>query len=66
MKPVFAALVVLALSSPSDQTAKEGRGAPGPHKILIELVNANHEVFPGQSRTVTFTIPAGASHAHAH
>ena len=30
---------------------------PGPHKIRIDLVNANHEVFPGQSKTVTFTIP---------
>lgn len=37
---------------------------PGPHKILIELVNTNHEVFDGQSETVTFTIPKGASHAH--
>ena len=37
---------------------------PGPHKIRIELVNANHEVFPGQSKTVTFTIPDGASHTH--
>ena len=37
---------------------------PGPHKIRIELVNANHEVFPGQSKTVTFTIPKGASHSH--
>jgi hypothetical protein len=37
---------------------------PGPHTILIELVNANHEVFPGQSKTVTFTVPKGASHAH--
>jgi uncharacterized protein DUF6130 len=37
---------------------------PGPHKIRIELVNANHEVFPGQSETVTFTIPDGASHSH--
>ena len=39
---------------------------PGPHKILIELVNANHEVFPGQSTTVTFTVPKGASRTHAH
>ena len=39
---------------------------PGPHKIRIELVNANHEVFPGQSETVTFTIPKGASRSHAH
>ena len=39
---------------------------PGPHKIRIELVNTNHEVFPGQSRTVTFTIPKGASTSHSH
>ena len=38
---------------------------PGPHEIRIDLVNANHEVFPGQSKTVTFTIPEGArSHSH--
>ena len=37
---------------------------PGPHKILVELVDANHAVFPGQSKTVTFTIPEGASHSH--
>ena len=37
---------------------------PGPHKVLIELVNANHEVFPGQSKTVTFTVPKGAVHSH--
>ncbi len=30
---------------------------PGPHKVLIELVDANHQVFPGPSKTVTFTIP---------
>src|SRR5688572_26534926 len=30
---------------------------PGPHKVKISLVDANHEVFPGQSKTVTFTIP---------
>jgi uncharacterized protein DUF6130 len=39
---------------------------PGPHKILIELVNANHEVFPGQSKTVTFTVGKGASGSHSH
>src|SRR5580765_619497 len=39
---------------------------PGPHKILIELVDANHEVFPGQSKTVTFTVPKGASHSQFH
>ena len=39
---------------------------PGPHKIRIDLVNANHQVFPGQSKTVTFTIPEGASKSHSH
>ena len=39
---------------------------PGQHKVKIELVNANHEVFPGQSRTLTFTIPEGATLSHAH
>ena len=29
---------------------------PGPHKILITLVDANHEPFPGQSKLVTFTV----------
>jgi hypothetical protein len=37
---------------------------PGPHKIVIELVNANHEVFPGQSKVVSFSVPKGASRAH--
>jgi hypothetical protein len=39
---------------------------PGPHKIRIVLVDANHEPFPGQSKTVTFTIPEGASRSHSH
>ena len=39
---------------------------PGQHKIKVSLVNANHEVFPGQSETVTFTIPESASRSHAH
>ena len=30
---------------------------PGEHKVRIELVDANHQVFPGQSKTVTFTVP---------
>ena len=33
---------------------------PGQHKVLIELVNANHQVFPGQAVTVSFTIPRGS------
>jgi hypothetical protein len=36
---------------------------PGEHKVLIELVNADHQVFPGQARTVTFTVPGNASHS---
>jgi hypothetical protein len=39
---------------------------PGRHKVKIELVNANHEVFPGQSTTLVFTIPEGATLSHAH
>jgi|SRR6476620_4890746 hypothetical protein len=39
---------------------------PGPHKVTVDLVNANHEVFPGQSKTVTFTVPNGASGSHSH
>jgi Family of unknown function (DUF6130) len=37
---------------------------PGPHKIRIELVNAEHQGVPGVSKTVTFTIPKGASPSH--
>jgi hypothetical protein len=37
---------------------------PGPHKVLIELVDANHQVFPGQSKTVTFTVTGTGSHDH--
>jgi hypothetical protein len=31
---------------------------PGQHKVKIQLVNSNHEVFPGQEVIHTFTIPA--------
>ena len=40
---------------------------PGEHKVKIDLVDANHEVFPGQSVTRTFTVPAqttGTAHRH--
>ena len=40
---------------------------PGPHKVLVELVNANHQVFPECAscrQTVMFTIPESAPHAH--
>ena len=36
---------------------------PGEHKVRVDLVNANHQVFPGCamcSQTVTFTVPETA------
>ena len=30
---------------------------PGPHKVKIELVDANHNGFPGQVVTLPFTVP---------
>ena len=39
---------------------------PGPHKIRVVLVDGNHQPFPGQSKTVTFTVPKGAARSHAH
>jgi Family of unknown function (DUF6130) len=42
---------------------------PGEHKVRIELVDANHTVFPGQVVTLSFTVPARervAHHGHAH
>jgi hypothetical protein len=30
---------------------------PGDHKVRIDLADPDHKVFPGQSRTVTFTVP---------
>ena len=39
---------------------------PGPHKIHITLVNANHEAVPGQSRIVTLTVPESARSVHSH
>ena len=37
----------------------------GPHKVRLELVNANHEPFPGQSKTVTFTLPKRVSSSNS-
>jgi hypothetical protein len=39
---------------------------PGPHKVKILLVNANHEAIPGQSKVFSFTIPEGAGGGHGH
>ena len=39
---------------------------PGPHKVTIQLVDANHNVFPGQARTLRFTVPPyNAASAHS-
>ena len=37
-----------------------GRMPPGEHKVTIELVDGMHQVYPGQSKTVRFTIPKRA------
>ncbi|HEY2534118.1 MAG TPA: DUF6130 family protein [Xanthobacteraceae bacterium] len=40
---------------------------PGQHKMLVELVDAEHHVFAGCAecrQTVTFTVPEGAPHQH--
>jgi hypothetical protein len=38
---------------------------PGQHKVKIQLVDANHNVFPGQVVTQTFTVPDyNSTHAH--
>ncbi len=38
---------------------------PGQHKVKIELVDPNHNVFPGQVVTLTFTVP-DYDGAHSH
>jgi hypothetical protein len=38
---------------------------PGPHKVKIQLVDAGHNVIPGQEVTHTFTIPESAA-PHKH
>ncbi len=37
---------------------------PGHHKVKIELVDANHNKFPGQVVTLPFTVPARDRIAH--
>ena len=47
----------------SDDNTIDIAGLPvGPHKVRIELVNANHQIFPGQTKTVTFTLPVALRH----
>ncbi len=38
---------------------------PGQHKVKIQLVDTNHNVFPGQEVEQTFTIPEGVK-VHKH
>ena len=38
---------------------------PGQHKVKIELVDTNHNVFPGQVATLTFTVPGHDKTSHA-
>lgn len=39
---------------------------PGLHKVKIALVDANHNVIPGQETTVEFTVPDSAPTQHQH
>jgi hypothetical protein len=49
----------------SDNNTIDIAGLPiGEHKILIELVDANHQVFPGQAKTVNFTVTGAVPHSH--
>ena len=42
----------------SDNNTIDIAGLPaGQHKVKIELVDANHNVFPGQVVTLTFIVP---------
>jgi uncharacterized protein DUF6130 len=45
-------------------TVDIGGMPPGEHKVVIELADANHQVFPGQARTVKFSVPQNASASH--
>jgi hypothetical protein len=50
--------------SSDNNTVDIGGMPPGEHKVTIELVDPTHQPYPGQSRTVKFTIPKSASHSH--
>ena len=40
-----------------NNTVDVGGLPPGQHKVKIELVDPDHNVFPGQVVTLTFTVP---------
>jgi len=47
----------------SDNNTIDIAGLPvGQHKVRIELVNANHQIVQGQTKTVTFTLPVALRH----
>ena len=49
----------------SDSNTIDIAGLPvGRHKVRIELVNANHQIFPGQTKILTFTLPVALPHGH--
>lgn len=37
---------------------------PGQNKIIIDLVDGNHQTFPGQSKIVTFIMHETTSEKH--
>src|SRR5271155_1896658 len=52
-------------ATPDNNTISVAGLPPGQHKMLVELVDANHHVFAGCvecRQTVTFTVPEGPPH----
>ena len=47
-----------------NNTVDIGGMPPGEHKVKIELVDPTHQPFPGQSKTVKFTVPKTAASSH--
>jgi len=47
----------------SDNNTIDIAGLPvGQHKVRIELISANHQIVPGQTKTVKFTLPVALRH----
>jgi len=47
----------------SDNNTIDIAGLPvGQHKVRIELVDANHRIVPGQTKTVSFKLPVALRH----
>ena len=47
----------------SDDNTIDIAGLPvGPHKVRIELVNANHQIIQGQTKIVKFNLPVSLAH----